>query len=265
MTPRYLLLFAALPVVTLSPTPAAAQFVKTGEIVIGPGGSGSYLGLAFGGGQWHVADVEAGFRTYTPGFDYLSQTAVPGANSARGLAFDPGTGHLFLSDTAGVVREVTVGGSVVGQFAAGTPLNAVAYDPGSDTLWLAYYTGGIEHRTRAGGVLGSFNGVRQWTGLALDGGRGTLLAMEDGDTVYEFRPDGTPLGAVVTTDQIPDNGFGLAYDAALGRLYATGQFGPVVVFDDPARVVPEPATVGLIAAAALGLVGAARRRVRARG
>jgi hypothetical protein len=240
-----------LSIVLIGTSDARAIFVNTGSASLTS--PANHDGLAFDGTNWHIANpFTTTYHNYSSTFTYLGDTNIGAGFDLRGMAYDPNTNHLFTSDDGdNIVREVTTGGTIVSQFNTGiTQLNAVAFDRRDNTIWLAYFTGRIEKRTRTGALVSSFTAAQHWTGLALDPVNNTLLAMDDPDTVYEFRFDGTALGPVIPTDQLPNNGLGLAYDASIGRLYATSQTpGVITFFDDPSRV-PEPGSLVLAACAA---------------
>jgi hypothetical protein len=238
---------------------AEAIFTKTDEIHLTT--DGSHHGLAFDGADWHIGNPFTDtIRTYDAAFNYLSTIVVPGVQDMRGIAFDSNSGHLFAGDdSTNVVREITLSGTQVNQFSGAgisSSLNALAYDSRDDTIWLAYFSGLIEKRARTGTLINSFSKIPNWTGLAIDKRSNSLLALEDNDTLFEYRFDGTLIGQIIATDQIFENGQGLAYDSNIGRLYATTQIpGVVTVFDDPSRV-PEPPTVvfaGMAIVAAIGI------------
>jgi len=241
---------------------ALATFTLTGSVPLTS--SGNHHGIAFDGSQWHIADPFTNiFHNYNSGFGFLGDTTVAGVSDMRGMTYDANSGHLFVGDDGtNIVREVTTAGTEIQQFNSGvSTLNALAYDRRDNSIWLAYFNGQIEKRTRTGTLISSFTKPQNWTGLALDPINNSLLAMEDGDTVWEMKFDGTTVGQVIPTDQIPNNGQGLAYDFNFGRLYATSQVpGNVTIFTDPSRV-PEPASVAVMASACL-LLSVRRRRDR---
>ena len=238
--------------------PANADFQKIDEIHLST--STSHHGIAFDGSNWHIADPwDDIFNTYDRNFVFLRTRRVAGVGDMRGLTFDKNSGNLFVGDhDTNIVREVTLDGVEIQQFQVSHHVNALAYDAVTDTIWTAAYTGVIERRTRTGSLISSFDRGEQWTGLAFDEFNNTLIALEDGDTFYEFQTDGTLIARIIPTDQLPYNGLGAAYDAATGTLYATSQSpGIVTVFQDPARI-PEPATVVLLGLGGVALV--CRRR-----
>jgi len=246
----------------INPPPAFALFSKSGEISLTTGFN--HHGLAFDGNYWHIANaLNSNFRTYDASFNYVSTTTITGFTDTRGLTFDPNSGHLFVGDLYGMIREVSTTGVVIQGFSIPSNLNALAYDARDNSIWIADYSGLIEHRTRTGSFLSSFTGSRAWTGLALDTVNNTLLALEDGDTLYEYRLDGTLIGQIIPTDQIYENGQGLAYDSLAGRLYATTQApGRITIFNDPSRV-PEPTGFSLLCLSSLALAIAAGGRAKA--
>ena len=243
---------------------AVADFVGAGSVALST--DSSHHGIAFDGARWHIAKPVSGtFRNYTPGFTFVDETTVAGVLGMRGMTYDPDSGHLFVGDyETGRVREITTQGVEISQFLAFQPggLNALAYDPRDDSIWLAYFDGTIEKRNSQNIITVSILTTWDWTGLALDPVNNSLLALEDNDTLLEYRTNGTFLGTRLASDVIPNNGQGLAYDATIGRLYVTSQMpGHVTFFDDPSRV-PEPACSAI---ALLGMVLAScRRRSQAR-
>jgi uncharacterized protein YjiK len=208
----------------------------------------AHHGIAFDAGEWHVANpfTNAWF-TYDAGFHFLRMTAEPILTRNYGLSIDPASGHLFLSDaTTGGMVEVTKTGTLIRNLSIpGAGITAVAYDGRDDSLWVLNATlGQIQHRTRAGGPIASFTTGVGWTGMTLDPVHNTLLLLtNEFDELQEYSTSGSFLGTLIPGDIIPDNGQGLAYDPALGRLYVTSQSGIVSVFEDPSRAVPEPSAV----------------------
>lgn len=266
--------FLALVVAIFAVSPAAANFIKIGEIVLSS--TGNHHGLAFSGANWHIAnDFTNTFHNYDASFNYINDSTVAGISDMRGMTYDRNSGHLFVGDDGGaVVKEVTLSGSIIQSWTGGgSGLNALAYDARDDTIWIAYYGNGqVEHRTRVGGFLSSFSTApRAWTGLALAPPSNTLFLMDDNvdDTVWEYTFAGALVGQVITTDQMTGNGLGLAYDPATAILSATSQEGRVSFFQDISRV-PEPATMALIGVATLagcgsgGLLVKRRRRHKTR-
>ena len=251
---------SATALVLLGASAAHAVFVNAGSVSLTS--PGNHHGIAFDGTNWHIGNTfTTSYHNYSSSFAYLGDTNIGAGADLRGVAYDPNTNHLFTSDDGdSTVREVTIGGTVVSQFNTGiSTLNAVAFDARDNTIWLAYFNGRIDKRTRTGTVISSFTAPHNWTGLALDPVNNTLLAMDDPDTVFEYRFDGTSLGAVIPTDQLSGNGQGLAYNASIGRLYATSQTpGIVTFFDDPSRV-PEPASLATLGVAAASVLVRRRR------
>jgi hypothetical protein len=258
--PMRLAAVAALSVLLLSYQPARAGFTYAGSVSLTS--PDNHHGIAFDGTNWHIADpFNNNYHNYSSSFTYLNDTTVSGVADMRGLTYDPNSNDLFVNDyQSHNVFEVTVGGIVVSSFNTGNPgLNGLAYDRRDNTMWLLYFGGLIEKRSRTGTLISSFNTSLEQTGIALDPVSNTLLTMEsDSDSVDEYRFDGTLVGQVITTDQIPFNGQGLAYDPSIGRLYATSQQpGVVTFFDDPSRV-PEPSGVAM-GAIAMALLRRRRR------
>jgi len=240
---------------------AFAAFTKIDEIPLTT--SGSHHGIAFDGEFWLIADTDDGFNRYNSNFTAVGSTTVPGFIDMRGLTFNPNSGNLFLGDNdLSFVRQVTLSGATVGQFATTTnTLNPLAYDGQSDTIWLGYCDGNIENRTLAGSLLSSFSIDDCWTGLAYDDFNNTLLGLSHGNdlVLHEFETDGTPLGQQSLFGQIQDNPQGIAYDSSTGSLYVTSQIpGRVTIFQDASRTIPEPTTCTL-ALAALCLAMSRRR------
>jgi len=243
-----------------------AGFVQIGGLPMTPPPAIPH-GMAFDGLQWHIANaVTDTFTTYTPSFTRLNDASVVGISDMRGLAFDSSTGRLFVGDLeTTIVRQVTSTGDIISQFSGNglNYLNALSYDPVTDTLWLAYFSNGVvENRTKTGDLLSSFaDPAYQWTGLAIDPISRTLLLLETDDKVLEYKLDGTPLGAAIGTDQIAENGQGLAYDPSTGTLYASAQYSDhITVFSDPSRVIPEPSSFVVSAGLALAIIKCRRTK-----
>lgn len=226
-----------------------AGFQKIDEITLPtvamPGVVNAHHGIAFDASEWHVANpfTNAWF-TYNANFGLLRTTHAPIIRRNFGLSLDPASGHLFLSDaTTGGLIEVDVTGGLIRDLSIpGAGITAIAYDERDDSLWILNATlGQVVHRTREGAALSSFTTGVGWTGMAIDPVRNTLLLLtNEFDEVQEYSTSGVFLSTLISGDIIPDNGQGLAYDAMLGRLFVTSQSGIVSVFQDSARVVPEP-------------------------
>jgi len=258
--------FSISTVITLLSLPglASADFTLTTEFTVNP--SGLQAGITFDGTNWHIGDAfEDTFFNYDADFTFLGTTAVTGVGDMRGMTYDSNSGNLFVGDyESGIVREVTVGGVEIQQFSTGVvdDLNALAFNPADDSIWLAYFDSGVvENRTRTGTLISSFVTPENWTGLAYDGFNNSLLLLETGDTLFEYQTDGVLIGEIIDTDIITGNGFGLAYDSSIGRLWVTSTdtTGRITIFDDPSRV-PEPGGSALLAACVALLFSSRRRR-----
>jgi hypothetical protein len=265
-------------------TTGGSAFVKIDEISLptntGAGlcaGCSNHHGIANVNSEWHIANpFSNNWRTYSSDFSLLRTTPIPGLSSVpgvsdlRGLAADPISGRLFLTNiNTGVVYEMATNGAIAQQFATPSSggLNAITFDQRDNTLWLLQSAlGTVEHRTRNGSIISSFTTGVGWTGLAIDTRNDSLLLLQnDGDLVDEYSTGGVFLGQPVATDLIPSNGQGLSYNHELGLLYATSQQGVVSVFSDPGRI-PEPSSIHLLSALCIasssGILARCRRKGR---
>jgi hypothetical protein len=239
-------------------TPAMAAFVEAPEITLT---TSQHHGITFDGTNWYIANIFAGgLHRYAANFAYLNDVSLFTSNDTRGLTRSPTPGKLLVGDYgSGVVREYdTTAGTSTVAFSGVASVNTLALDTSDNTLWVGFFNGVVQHRQTNGALLGSFTMPLAVTGLAYDPVSDHLLVLEDNDSIYEAKTDGTDLHVVIAGDQLTGNGQDMYYDSTLGRLYATSQENTVSIFNDAARV-PEP-TAGLLLAAPVVML---RRRSRA--
>ena len=241
---------------------ARAAFTKVTAVPVKPGA----YGITFDGTQWHISEVGSNrWANYDPDFNFIDYTDLSGPTGnggIRGIEYSPVSGTVFTVGYDSPVREYRLDGSLVQTWDLSSSGDGLAVDPRDGSVWVAPFAAPIQHRTAAGALISSFKPDFNVNGIAVDPVNDTLLVLqgnnnfEDDDRLYEFRPDGTPLGQLLG-DEIPQNGLDLAYDGATGTLYAAAQEGVVTIFRDPSRV-PEPG--GLLLFGAAGLLLRRRRR-----
>lgn len=163
-----------------------------------------------------------------------------GSENPMGVARDPVSGHLFLSDPAlDRVFEVTAGGAPVGSFDSGYPggtsVTGLAWDSGPGNLRLSDAGRKILTMTADGvslGILGTAPfGSLSPQGLAWEPATGTLTAVTGERKMIRFQPDGPDgdgnFGGVLLWRQEWTTTFGsiapsgIAVDAATGDRFVS--------------------------------------------
>jgi len=180
-----------------------------------------------------------------------------GSENPMGVAKDPVSGHLFLSDPAlDRIFEVTTGGAPVGSFdcgyQGGTSVTGLAWDPGPGNLLLIDAGRKILTMTADGAPLGILDtapfGSLSPQGLAWEPATGTLTAVTGERKMIRFQPDepdgGGNFGGILLWRQEWTTTFGsvapsgIAVDAATGdrfisdsqqhRVFRVDGFGGVI-------------------------------------
>ena len=200
--------------------------------------SGQAHGITTDGASWYIAQIfSPQWDVFDADFNYVSTTTAPGSQF-RGISYRETTGTMLAADYGtGEIRECALDGSQLDVLPGLGSMNAIAAHRIDGTFWIATFANGIYHYDADGSPLGSFTVPFFVTGLAIDEAAGTLLILESNDDlVYEYDFDGASLGAVIASDQVPDNGQGLFYDAYTATLYATTQTpATLTIFQDPDR------------------------------
>ncbi|MFL5542142.1 MAG: YncE family protein [Longimicrobiaceae bacterium] len=152
-----------------------------------------------------------------------------------GIAYDPGTRRIYVSDESSAGRELVIDGAtdgVVGTVALGGEAGNTLYDPGSRCIWVAVQTrdevAAIDPRSNR--VVGRYPlpGADHPHGLAIDSGSGLLFVANEGSAtllVVDLRTM-----EVVSTHPVGDDPDVLAFDPGLARLYVASESGVVSVF-----------------------------------
>ncbi len=196
-------------------------------------------GLAFDkSGNLFEADGSNNIYKFTP--NGTQSTFASGLNSPAGLAFNS-SGDLFEADWgSGNIYEFTPGGTR-STFAGGlaTPI-ALQFDASGD-LFEADAGSGKIYEFTPGGIRSTFaSGLGSLRGLAIDNNDDIFVDEQLPASIIEFTPNGTQ-STFASGFNDPD---GMA-------------FGP--------KPTPEPSTLALLGAGALGLLGYGwRRRAAAR-
>lgn len=208
---------------------------------VGPPRVNAAIDLAFGSdGNLYVTSESDGVRRFqgpsggTPGL-FIDQFVA--ASHVRGITSGP-NGNLFIGEGAGsTVYERTTGGAAVGTYVSGL----TTFDNS-----IAFYNGDLFIARNNADSISRFDGSTLSTFVTA--GSGGL----DAPNGLAFTPDGYLLVVSRNTDQV------LRYNAATGAYVDV--FATVPANESPtgiAILVPEPATIGLIAC---GLLACGRRR-----
>ncbi|MGD0746048.1 MAG: PEP-CTERM sorting domain-containing protein [Verrucomicrobiota bacterium] len=210
------------------------------------------------------------------------QSTIPSGPDPKGLAFNS-AGDLFETDYhSGNIYEYTPGG-VLSTFATVSPApQALAFNSAGNLFVGTGYGNGNESITeitpnRTQSTFAS--GLSYIQGLAFNS-LGDLFEADGGSgKIYEFAPDGTPMGAFASGLDSP---CGLAFnslgdlfemDSDSGKIYefapdgtpmgvfASGLGGAVgLAFQGETLPVPEPSALGLLAVGMFGLTLLRRRQ-----
>lgn len=194
-------------------------------------------------GVWAVPQLGKVYAAVTGG----RQVAVVDAGTLRmlarpgpigypdGIAYDPGTRRVYVSDESAAGREMVIDGTtdrVVGTVALDGEAGNTIYDPRSRCIWVAVQTRGqivaIDPRTDS--VVGRYGlrGAHLPHGLAVDPGNALLFVANEASAtllVVDLRTM-----EVVSTHPVGDDPDVLAFDPGLARLYVASESGTVTVF-----------------------------------
>ena len=194
-------------------------------------------------------------------------------NYALGVTADSsGNVYMVRGDTT-TMSEYSSTGSLLHTYAGtgstGLALNAsqtiaytVGYNGSGDILYATNLSSGVT-TTLATGLLGT-----NQCSIAVNTNTGNIYVAERGaNVVQEFSNGGTLIqtwdhfgatGSVVSDSTSSFDGaiYGVAVNSATNRIYVTSQSGKVYVFES----IPEPSTMAMMTAAALGLLAYAWRR-----
>ncbi len=156
--------------------------------------------------------------------------------SPGGVAFDPTSGNLFVTDGGNTISQVTTAGVPVSSFSvfAGADINGLDVLPNGNLLLADQSTNNplgntaLLEFTKAGvAVPGGINAVinppsGDADGVAFNAGTGTIFVADDSDeTIYEFATGGgAPLSSFLTTaiDAAFDESEGITVDPETGNL-----------------------------------------------
>jgi len=157
---------------------------------------------------FHILPVDSNSDGAPDGASLLgSFSTLPfGSNNPMGVALDPGSGHLFVSDPAlDLVFELTVSGSQVASFDTGFfgggSVTGLAWEPAEGSLRLADAGRKLLTVSPTGTLLGAWGtapfGTLSPQGLAWDPVDSTMLAVSGERKMIRFQPEAPDaMGAV---------------------------------------------------------------------
>jgi sugar lactone lactonase YvrE len=198
-------------------------------------------GLAWGGSQMYVIDLEGG-ELFTLDLNTGTPTLIGGSGISgwQGLAARPSDGALFAVHQSGNLYSIsatTGAATLIGEMGTGIR-SALVFD-GAGTLWT------VEFST---GALGTVNTA---TGTVTAGA--TTISGLQGLT---FSAGGTAYAVNTTTDSLYTINLSTVAATLVGAMTGT-QFVKGLEFDafPPSSEVPEPGSLALLGLGALGLGG----------